>query len=136
MNDGADAQKAEFVDTRRIVVQASPMTSSVTAVLKNYKSFMSHVQASHECNASMHRFCCETKTSRIPVAIELLITEEGNEVVCRVRSCETCLAVSECEALCVHCLRKELDSRIVEMRDEMGDSINSHALCEAFNANA
>ena len=136
LNDEAEAQKVKFVVTRKIVVQASPVTSSVTEVSKKHKSFMQHVQALHEHNASMCRFCCEMKTSRIPVSVELSIVREGNEAVHHVESCETCLAVSECEALCIHCMRRELDSRIVEMRDDMGDLINSCALAEAFNANA
>ena len=77
MNDDADAQQVKFVVTRRIVIQASPIISSVTAVSKNYKSFMQHVQALCEHNASVHRFCCEMKTSCISVVIELFIVREG-----------------------------------------------------------
>ena len=136
LNDEAEVQEVEFVVTRKIVVQASPVTSSVMKVLKRHKSFMKHAQASHEHNASMCRFCCEMKTSRIPVPVELTIVREGNEVTHKVGSCRTCLAASRCEALCVFCVRREIDSRIVEMRDDMGDSINSCALAKAFNANA
>ena len=136
LNDGADVQEVKFVVTKKIVIQASPVTSSVTAVSEKCESFMPHVQALCEHNASVHRFCCEMRTGRISVAIESFIVREGNEVMCHVESCKTCLAVSECEALCVHCSRKGLNSRIVEMRDEMGDLIDSHALCKAFNANA
>ena len=136
LNDEAEAQKVEFVVTRKIVIKASPITSSVTEVLKRHKSFMKHVQASCECNTSMHRFCHEMKTSRIPVFMKLFIVREGNEVVCHVESCRTCLAVSECEAFCIFCMRRELNSRIVEMRDDMSDSIDPCALSEAFNANA
>ena len=124
------------VSGRLIVIEASPVTSSVTEVLKRYKSFMKHAQALHEHNASMHRFCCEMKTSRISVSVESFIVRKGNEVSNHVESCRTCLAVSECEALCVFCVRREIDLRIAEMRDDMGDSIDSHALFKAFNADA